>query len=158
MSENENLKLDIEGGEDENNNDNKAENEEQTELSIPTGIVYSGDADRSIRKEMEVCYLDYAMSVIVQRALPDIRDGFKPVHRRIMFSMHEQGLRASAKFRKSATVVWHVLWNYHPHGDSSVYEAMVRMAQDFSLRYPLVHGQGNFWSMDGDSGAAYRYT
>ncbi len=152
MSENENLNLENEGGEEEQNN------VEQTWLDVPTGVVYEGDSDRSIKDEMETCYLDYAMSVIVQRALPDIRDGFKPVHRRIMYSMHEQGLRASAKFRKSATVVWHVLWSYHPHGDSSVYEAMVRMAQDFSLRYPLVHGQGNFGSMDWDGAAAYRYT
>jgi DNA gyrase subunit A len=107
---------------------------------------------------MESCYLEYAMSVIVSRALPDVRDGMKPVHRRIMYSMHEQGLRSSAKFRKSATVVGAVLGSYHPHGDSSVYEAMVRMAQNFSLRYPLVHGQGNFGSMDGDGAAAYRYT
>ena len=149
MSENEKMDLDTS---DEDKNDG------QSSLEIATGMSYSWDSDRNIRDEMETCYLDYAMSVIVSRALPDIRDGFKPVHRRIMYSMHEQGLRASAKFRKSATVVWHVLWNYHPHGDSSVYEAMVRMAQDFSLRYPLVHGQGNFWSMDGDSAAAYRYT
>ncbi|PID86512.1 DNA gyrase subunit A [Candidatus Gracilibacteria bacterium] len=134
------------------------ENKNQTELEIEKGIVYSGDKDRSIKKEMEVCYLDYAMSVIVNRALPDIRDGFKPVHRRILYSMHEQGLRASSKYRKSATVVGHVLGSYHPHGDSSVYGAMVRMAQDFSLRYPLVNGQGNFGSMDGDNPAAYRYT
>lgn len=107
---------------------------------------------------METCYLDYAMSVIVSRALPDIRDGFKPVHRRILYSMHEQGLRPNAKYKKSATVVGDVLGKYHPHGDSSVYEAMVRMAQDFSLRYPLVDGQGNFGSMDGDGAAAYRYT
>ena len=151
MAENEKSELDNELEENENL-------EEQTELDVPTWIVYKWDTDRSIRKEMETCYLDYAMSVIVSRALPDIRDGFKPVHRRIMYSMHEQGLKASAKFRKSATVVWHVLWSYHPHGDSSVYEAMVRMAQDFSLRYPLVNGQGNFWSMDGDGAAAYRYT
>jgi len=151
MSEKDNLNLD---GDME---DNSSE-ETQTWLDIPTSIVYSWDSNRSIRTEMETCYLDYAMSVIVSRALPDIRDWFKPVHRRILFSMHEQWLKASAKFRKSATVVWHVLWNYHPHGDSSVYEAMVRMAQDFSLRYPLVHGQGNFGSMDWDSAAAYRYT
>jgi len=151
MAENENLNEDSNIEEWENN-------EEQTWLEIPTWIVYSGDTNRNIKDEMEECYLDYAMSVIVSRALPDIRDWFKPVHRRIMYSMHEQGLRASAKYRKSATVVGHVLWNYHPHGDSSVYEAMVRMAQDFSLRYPLVNGQGNFWSMDGDGAAAYRYT
>ena len=133
-------------------------NEEQTWLEIPKWLTYEGDTDRDIREDMEEGYINYAMSVIVSRALPDIRDGFKPVHRRIMYSMHEQGLRASAKFRKSATVVGAVLWSYHPHGDSSVYEAMVRMAQDFSLRYPLVNGQGNFWSMDGDNAAAYRYT
>ncbi|NVP18098.1 DNA gyrase subunit A [Candidatus Gracilibacteria bacterium] len=151
MSEKEDLNI---SGEDENN----SLEGEQTLLVIPSNIVYEGDSNRNIRTEMETCYLDYAMSVIVSRALPDIRDGFKPVHRRILFSMHEQGLKSSAKFRKSATVVGHVLGNYHPHGDSSVYEAMVRMAQDFSLRYPLVHGQGNFGSMDGDSAAAYRYT
>ena len=126
--------------------------------SLNTSMTYSGDEERSIRSEMEDCYLDYAMSVIVSRALPDIRDWLKPVHRRILYSMHEQWLRANAKYRKSATVVGSVLWNYHPHGDSSVYEAMVRMAQDFSLRYPLINGQWNFGSMDGDSAAAYRYT
>lgn len=131
---------------------------EQIWLDIPTWIVYSWDSNRSIKSEMETCYLDYAMSVIVSRALPDIRDWFKPVHRRILFSMHEQWLKASAKFRKSATVVWHVLWNYHPHWDGSVYEAMVRMAQDFSMRYPLVLWQWNFGSMDWDWAAAYRYT
>ena len=130
----------------------------QTDMGIDTGIVYAGDQHRSIKQEMESCYLEYAMSVIVSRALPDVRDGLKPVHRRILYSMHEQWLRSGAKFRKSATVVGAVLWSYHPHGDSSVYEAMVRMAQDFSLRYPLVHGQGNFGSMDGDGAAAYRYT
>ena len=138
--------------------DGEENNEEQTWLEIPAWLTYSWDEDRDIKEDMEEWYINYAMSVIVSRALPDIRDGFKPVHRRIMYSMHEQWLRASAKYRKSATVVWHVLWSYHPHGDSSVYEAMVRMAQDFSLRYPLVNGQGNFWSMDGDNAAAYRYT
>ena len=145
----------------ENTNENinpEGNDWEQTSLGLSNWITYEWDSNRSIKDEMENCYLEYAMSVIVSRALPDIRDWFKPVHRRILYSMHEQGLRASAKFRKSATVVWHVLWNYHPHGDSSVYEAMVRMAQDFSLRYPLVHGQGNFGSMDGDGAAAYRYT
>jgi len=113
---------------------------------------------RNIVDEVQQSYLDYAMSVIVSRALPDVRDGLKPVHRRILYSMWESGLRASAKFRKSATVVGEVLGKYHPHGDSAVYESMVRMAQDFSLRYPMVWGQGNFGSMDGDSAAAYRYT
>ncbi len=148
MSENTNTPLD----------DNGEQNEEQLEMGISQWMVYGWDEDKSIRSEMESCYLEYAMSVIVSRALPDVRDGMKPVHRRIMYSMHEQWLRSSAKFRKSATVVGHVLGSYHPHGDSSVYEAMVRMAQNFSLRYPLVHGQGNFGSMDGDSAAAYRYT
>lgn len=113
---------------------------------------------RSITTEVKQSYLDYAMSVIVARALPDVRDGLKPVHRRILYSMWSTGLRSSAKFRKSATVVGEVLGKYHPHGDSAVYETMVRMAQDFSLRYPLIWGQGNFGSMDGDSAAAYRYT
>ena len=148
MSENTNAPLD----------DNGEQNEEQLEMGISQWMVYGWDEDKSIRSEMESCYLEYAMSVIVSRALPDVRDGMKPVHRRIMYSMHEQGLRSSAKFRKSATVVGHVLGSYHPHGDLSVYEAMVRMAQNFSLRYPLVHGQGNFGSMDGDGAAAYRYT
>lgn len=115
---------------------------------VPQGIV----------EEMQTSYLDYAMSVIVGRALPDVRDGLKPVHRRILYSMWQSGLRAGAKFRKSATVVGDVLGKYHPHGDSAVYESMVRMAQDFSLRYPLVKGQGNFGSLDGDGAAAYRYT
>jgi DNA gyrase subunit A len=108
--------------------------------------------------EMKESYLDYAMSVIASRALPDVRDGLKPVHRRILYSMHQNGLTPSAKFRKSATVVGDVLGSYHPHGDSSVYEAMVKLAQDFSTRYPLVAGQGNFGSIDGDGAAAYRYT
>lgn len=113
---------------------------------------------REITKEISQSYLDYAMSVIVSRALPDVRDGLKPVHRRILYSMWSTGLRANSKFRKSATVVGEVLGKYHPHGDAAVYDSMVRMAQDFSLRYPLVKGQGNFGSMDGDGAAAYRYT
>jgi DNA gyrase subunit A len=108
--------------------------------------------------EMKRSYLDYSMSVIVSRALPDVRDGLKPVHRRILYSMYEQKLTHQRAFKKSATVVGDVLGKYHPHGDSSVYDAMVRMAQGFSLRHPLVDGQGNFGSMDGDPAAAYRYT
>ncbi|MDD2566205.1 MAG: DNA gyrase subunit A [Candidatus Gracilibacteria bacterium] len=126
--------------------------------NLNQAIAYSGDKDKSIVDEMETCYIDYAMSVIVSRALPDIRDGLKPVHRRILYAMHEGGLRATGKHRKSARVVGDVLGKYHPHGDSSVYEAMVRMAQYFSLRYMLVDGQGNFGSMDGDGAAAMRYT
>ena len=112
----------------------------------------------NIEEEMRRSYLDYAMSVIIGRALPDARDGLKPVHRRILFAMHEAGLAPNKPFRKSATVVGDVLGKYHPHGDSAVYDAMVRMAQDFSLRYPLINGQGNFGSVDGDPAAAYRYT
>ena len=113
---------------------------------------------RLIETEMRDSFLSYSMSVIVQRALPDVRDGLKPVHRRILYAMQEAGLSAGRGYRKSATVVGDVLGKYHPHGDSSVYEAMVRMVQDFSLRYPLVDGQGNFGSIDGDNAAAYRYT
>ncbi|PJA32876.1 MAG: DNA gyrase subunit A [Candidatus Zambryskibacteria bacterium CG_4_9_14_3_um_filter_42_15] len=113
---------------------------------------------RTITAEMKESFIDYAMSVITDRALPDVRDGLKPVHRRILYAMNEIGLNASAKTKKSATIVGDVLGKYHPHGDSSVYEAMVKMAQDFSMRYPLVIGQGNFGSIDGDSAAAYRYT
>lgn len=117
-----------------------------------------GIITQSITGEMETAYLDYAMSVITQRALPDVRDGLKPVHRRILYSMRLNGLTSTAKFRKSATVVGDVLGSFHPHGDSAVYESMVKLAQDFSTRYPLVIGQGNFGSIDGDSAAAYRYT
>ncbi len=113
---------------------------------------------REISREMEESYLDYAMSVIVSRALPDVRDGLKPVHRRILYAMHDLGLTHQAKFRKSALVVGEVLGKYHPHGDISVYDALARLAQNFSLRYPLINGQGNFGSVDGDSPAAMRYT
>jgi len=112
----------------------------------------------NIEEEMKRSYLDYAMSVIIGRALPDARDGLKPVHRRILYAMHELGLAPNKAFKKSATVVGDVLGKYHPHGDSAVYDSLVRMAQDFSMRYPLVHGQGNFGSVDGDAAAAYRYT
>jgi DNA gyrase subunit A len=112
----------------------------------------------SIQDEMRTSYLDYAMSVIVGRAIPDARDGLKPVHRRILYSAHEQGLVPTSAYRKSATIVGDVLGKYHPHGDASVYDAMVRLAQDFSMRYPLIDGQGNYGSVDGDPAAAYRYT
>ena len=113
---------------------------------------------RPIEEEMRESFLDYSMSVIVQRALPDVRDGLKPVHRRILFAMRELGLTPERSYKKCATVVGDVLGKYHPHGDSAVYDALVRMVQDFSLRYPLVDGQGNFGSIDGDPAAAYRYT
>lgn len=111
-----------------------------------------------ITKELQESYLDYAMSVIVSRALPDVRDGLKPVQRRILWAMWEMGLNHSSRFRKSANVVGDVMAKYHPHGDTAIYDTMVRLAQDFSLRYPLVEGQGNFGSIDGDSAAAHRYT
>src|SRR5512147_1006828 len=113
---------------------------------------------RLIEDELKESFLDYSMSVIVQRALPDVRDGLKPVHRRILYAMNELGLLPGRPYKKSATVVGDVLGKYHPHGDTATYEALVRMVQDFSLRYPLIDGQGNFGSVDGDSAAAYRYT
>jgi len=135
-----------------NNLENPAEEPEVLKTDIGTVRV------QKLETEMETSYLAYAMSVIVARALPDVRDGLKPVHRRILYVMNNLGLRHTAKYRKSASVVGDVMGNYHPHGDSAIYDAMVRMAQDFSMRYPLVDGQGNFGSMDGDSPAAMRYT
>ena len=129
--------------------------EEISPESRPAG---AGVVGRSISLEMRESYLDYAMSVITARALPDVRDGLKPVHRRILYAMHDVGLTATAKTRKSATVVGEVLGKYHPHGDVAVYDAMVKMAQDFTMRYPLITGQGNFGSIDGDPPAAMRYT
>ena len=111
-----------------------------------------------IEAEMKESYIDYSMSVIVSRALPDVRDGLKPVHRRVLYGMHDLGLRANSAYKKSARIVGEVLGKYHPHGDSAVYDTMVRMVQDFSLRYPLIKGQGNFGSLDGDAPAAMRYT
>src|SRR6056297_243979 len=112
----------------------------------------------SLEREMKQSYLDYAMSVIIGRALPDVRDGLKPVHRRILFAMHELGNDWNKPYKKSARVVGDVIGKYHPHGDSAVYDTIVRMAQDFSMRYQLVNGQGNFGSIDGDNAAAMRYT
>ena len=111
-----------------------------------------------IEEEMKESYIDYSMSVIVSRALPDVRDGLKPVHRRVLYGMHELGLRSNTAYKKCARIVGEVLGKYHPHGDTAVYDTMVRMVQDFSLRYPLVDGQGNFGSLDGDAPAAMRYT
>src|SRR4051812_22025650 len=123
--------------------------------SPPTG----GSADGvPLHEAAQSRYLNYALSVITSRALPDVRDGLKPVQRRILFSMWQKNLTADAKHRKCATVVGDVMGSYHPHGDASLYEALVRMAQPFSLRYPLVDGSGNFGSLDGDSAAAMRYT
>src|SRR5690625_4305693 len=114
--------------------------------------------DVNISEEIRTSFLDYAMSVIVSRALPDVRDGLKPVHRRILYAMNDLGMHADKSYKKSARIVGEVIGKYHPHGDSAVYEAMVRMAQDFSHRYLLVNGHGNFGSVDGDSAAAMRYT
>src|SRR5690606_9530250 len=121
---------------------------------MDVGTVRQVDID----SEMRAAYLDYAMSVIVSRALPDVRDGLKPVHRRILYAMYDMGLRPDRPYKKSARIVGEVLGKYHPHGDSAVYDTMVRMAQDFSMRYLLVDGQGNFGSVDGDAAAAMRYT
>ena len=107
---------------------------------------------------MKSAYIDYSMSVIVSRALPDVRDGLKPVHRRVLYGMHELGIKATGSYKKSARIVGEVLGKYHPHGDTSVYDSMVRMAQNWSVRYMMVDGQGNFGSVDGDSPAAMRYT
>lgn len=135
-----------------------AKKNEKTEIE-PTGRAPgAGIVARNITTEMRESFLDYAMSVITDRALPDVRDGLKPVHRRILFAMHEKGLTFQSKFRKSAVVVGDVLGNYHPHGDVAVYDSMVKMAQDFTMRYPLIQGQGNFGTVDGDSAAAMRYT
>ena len=112
----------------------------------------------ALEDEMKRSYLDYAMSVIVSRAIPDVRDGLKPVHRRILYAMHDAGYDYNKPFRKSARVVGEVMGKYHPHGNMAIYEAMVRMVQTFSMRLPLVDGQGNFGSMDGDPAAAERYT
>ena len=124
------------------------------DISFPDQVITTSN----LVDEMEKSYIEYAMSVIVGRALPDVRDGLKPVHRRILYTMHEDGLTPDKKYKKSATTVGSVLGSYHPHGDASVYDAMVRLAQDFSMRYMLVDGQGNFGSVDGDPAAAYRYT
>ncbi len=124
------------------------------ENEVKTGRIEQVNIDQQMRS----AYIDYSMSVIVSRALPDVRDGFKPVHRRVLFGMDGLGLRHTSQTKKSARIVGEVLGKYHPHGDSSVYDAMARMAQDWSLRYPLVFGQGNFGSMDGDPVAAMRYT
>ncbi len=132
---------------DKVSNGDKVKNSEESDKVIP----------KVIEEEMKIAYMNYSMSVIVGRALPDVRDGLKPVHRRILYSMHEMGLTHHKPFKKCARIVGQVLGTYHPHGDASVYDALVRMTQDFSLRYPLVKGQGNFGSIDGDSAAAYRY-
>ena len=143
----------------ENGSDGSSEN---LNVDGMNGVGLNGDIGNvlsiSIEDEMRASYLDYAMSVIVARALPDARDGLKPVHRRILYAMHDMGLQPNSAYKKSARIVGEVLGKYHPHGDSAVYDAMARMAQDFSLRYPLVDGQGNFGSVDGDSPAAMRYT
>jgi DNA gyrase subunit A len=147
----------------ENNEENEASEEDTPQLFEESpegnkGEIQTRNELVGVSNKMEEFYLSYAMSVIVSRALPDVRDGLKPVHRRILYAMNTLGLRSNAKFRKSATVVGEVLGKYHPHGDTAVYDSMVRMAQDFAMRYELVNGQGNFGSVDGDNPAAMRYT
>ncbi len=147
--------------EDKNSNQENPEEESNEEQQAEQEEMFNNNDQvkpTNITQEMENSYLEYAMSVIVSRALPDVRDGLKPVHRRILYAMNDMGLRSSASYRKSAAVVGEVLGKYHPHGDSAVYDSMVRMAQDFAMRYQLVEGQGNFGSIDGDSAAAMRYT
>ena len=143
-------------------NDENLNEIQNKESRIPSPFVQNGQMkgiiNTEISEEMKKAYLDYAMSVIVSRAIPSIEDGLKPVQRRILYSMHLMGLKPGSQTKKSARVVGDVIGKFHPHGDSSVYDAMVRMAQDFSLRYPLIFGQGNFGSIDGDPPAAYRYT
>src|SRR4028119_1200096 len=122
-------------------------------------VIDGGNVEpRALEDEMKSAYLDYAMSVIVGRALPDVRDGLKPVHRRVLYGMNGLGLQPNRAYSKCAKIVGEVMGNYHPHGDSAIYDTLVRMAQDFSLRYPLVDGQGNFGSIDDDPAAAMRYT
>src|SRR5215212_6924427 len=124
-----------------------------------SGIISGGNIEpRGLEEEMRSSYLDYAMSVIVGRALPDVRDGLKPVHRRVLFAMNESGLQPNRAYRKCAGIVGDVMGKYHPHGDSAIYDTLVRMAQDFAMREPLVDGQGNFGSIDNDPAAAMRYT
>jgi len=131
-----------------------------SDTAPPSGAAPGGTSISpiAIEDELKKSYLDYAMSVIVQRALPDVRDGLKPVHRRILYSMHENGRDWNKPYRKSALIVGDVMGKYHPHGDQSIYDALVRMAQEFSMRVPLIDGQGNFGSVDGDPPAAMRYT
>ena len=125
---------------------------------LETGALGRGRVEsRELEQEMRSSFLDYAMSVIVSRALPDVRDGLKPVHRRVLYGMHEAGLQPNRPYKKAAATVGDVMGKYHPHGDSAIYDTLVRMAQPFSLRYPLVDGQGNFGSIDDDPPAAMRY-
>ena len=132
--------------------------DEETNQDDGQAVVQGNMLNQPLNDELKTSYINYAMSVIIGRALPDARDGLKPVHRRVLYGMHEGGHTSDKKFSKSARSVGEVMGKYHPHGDQSIYDTMVRMAQDFSLRYPLVDGQGNFGSIDGDPPAAMRYT
>ena len=131
---------------------------ENNEKDIREQLNQSHIEEKEISKELQTSFLDYAMSVIVARALPDARDGFKPVHRRVLYAAWNLGMTSGSQYKKSARLVGEVIGKYHPHGDTAVYETMVRMAQDFSMRYPLIDGHGNFGSIDGDGAAAMRYT
>ncbi|MBQ5543406.1 MAG: DNA gyrase subunit A, partial [Mycoplasmataceae bacterium] len=136
----------------------KQEEKEKSIEEIKQKLALSQVSDREISNEVKQSFMEYAMSVIVARALPDARDGFKPVHRRIIYAAHELGMKSDKPYKKSARLVGEVIGKFHPHGDTAVYETVVRMAQDFSIRYPLIDGHGNFGSIDGDGAAAMRYT
>ncbi|MCB9813630.1 MAG: DNA gyrase subunit A [Pseudomonadales bacterium] len=165
MPENNNISDETNNGENSENSESENASQESQSQEVKQSLIGTIEETKfgkmkyiSIKSEMEKSYLDYAMSVIVSRALPDVRDGLKPVHRRILFSMHKTGIHWNSSYKKSARIVGDVLGKYHPHGDAPVYMAMVRLAQDFSMRYELIDGQGNFGSVDGDSPAAMRYT
>lgn len=156
MSDNEEIKENLEQSMIESDTDARSEDDQKADVSALH--IARELKPVSLEAEMKRSYLDYAMSVIVGRALPDVRDGLKPVHRRVLYAMEQMGNVYSRPTKKSARVVGDVMGKYHPHGDSAIYETIVRMAQPFSLRYPLIWGQGNFGSLDGDSAAAMRYT
>ena len=169
MSENDNKNieklddnLDLTTENEEDNSENNPDIDPELTKIDQSLLDENGDYDKiqpiNLSNEMQNSFLSYAMSVIVSRALPDVRDGLKPVHRRILYAMNELGVYSDRPHKKSARIVGDVIGKYHPHGDTAVYEAMVRMAQDFSYRYPLVDGHGNFGSIDGDGAAAMRYT
>ena len=155
MADEERDNLNLDETSNEENSENEVSDQEIEELE--EGIV-PGLSERELVHEVKQSFLDYAMSVIVSRAIPDVRDGLKPVHRRIIFGMNEQGMQPDKPYKKCARIVGDVMGKYHPHGDAAIYSALVRLAQPFSIRYTLVDGHGNFGSVDGDEAAAMRYT
>src|SRR5690554_6055923 len=145
-------------GDDEIKDEEQLEEEEREVASTVQAGIETGIFEVDVTTEVKSSFIDYSMSVIVSRALPDVRDGLKPVHRRIIYTLHELGMQPNKPYSKSARLVGDCMGKFHPHGDSSIYDAVVRLAQDFSTRYPLIEGHGNFGSIDGDSAAAMRYT